>query len=71
MDFETVRIIIAFIGMVFIFITRQYFGQIIESKFLGFIKNEWLSEILSLAILWLLMIMFFRIVSGFGIFGLF
>ena len=55
----------------YIYLTRHYYAEKIESKFVGYIEKEWIRTLLSYLILWTLGYVLFPIISGWGIFFLF
>ena len=71
MDFELIRIIIGFMPFLYIYLTRHYYAEKIESKFVSYIEKEWMRTLLSYLILWTLGYVLFAIISGWGIFFLF
>ena len=55
----------------YIYLTRHYYAEKIESKFVSYIEKEWMRTLLSYLILWTLGYVLFAIISGWGIFFLF
>lgn len=71
MDFELIRIVIGFMPFLYIYLTRHYYAEKIESKLVGYIKIEWIRTLLSYLLLWALGYILLALISGWGIFFLF
>lgn len=71
MDFELIRLIIGALSFLYIYLTRHYYAEKIESKLIDYIGKEWIRTLLSYLILWTIGYFLFAIISGWGILFLF